>query len=158
MKRLIITGFVLLTALFSLHAQSPMLKAYYEVNEPLVNADAGNASIKADEFVKTLNSMDMKTIPADRQNAVLIIQIKLIADAGRIVAAKDIDKQRENFANLSLSLYSLAKLARLSNQPVYEAYCPMKKMYWLSSEKSIRNPYYGRMMLTCGNITETINP
>jgi hypothetical protein len=102
--------------------------------------------------------MDMKTIPADRQNAVLIIQIKLIADAGRIVAGKDIDKQRENFANLSLSLYSLAKLARLSNQPVYEAYCPMKKMYWLSSEKSIRNPYYGRMMLTCGNITETINP
>jgi Protein of unknown function (DUF3347) len=158
MKRLIITGFVLLTALFSLHAQSPMLKAYYEVKEALVNADAGNASIKADEFVKTLNSMDMKTIPADRQNAVLIIQIKLIADAGRIVAAKDIDKQRENFANLSLSLYSLAKLARLSNQPVYEAYCPMKKMYWLSSEKSIRNPYYGRMMLTCGNITETINP
>ena len=158
MKRLILTGFVLLTALFSLHAQSPMLKAYYEVKEALVNADAGNASIKADEFVKTLNSMDMKTIPADRQNAVLIIQIKLIADAGRIVAAKDIDKQRENFANLSLSLYSLAKLARLSNQPVYEAYCPMKKMYWLSSEKSIRNPYYGRMMLTCGNITETINP
>ena len=158
MKRLIITGFVLLTALFSLHAQSPMLKAYYEVKEALVNADAGNASIKADEFVKTLNSMDMKTIPADRQNAVLIIQIKLIAHAGRIVAAKDIDKQRENFANLSLSLYSLAKLARLSNQPVYEAYCPMKKMYWLSSEKSIRNPYYGRMMLTCGNITETINP
>jgi hypothetical protein len=158
MRHLIVTGFVLLTALFSLHAQSPMLKAYYEVKEALVNADAGNASIKADEFVKTLNSMDMKTIPADRQNAVLIIQIKLIADAGRIVAAKDIDKQRENFANLSLSLYSLAKLARLSNQPVYEAYCPMKKMYWLSSEKSIRNPYYGRMMLTCGNITETINP
>jgi len=158
MRHLIVTGFVLLTALFSLHAQSPMLKAYYEVKEALVNADAGNASIKAAEFAKTLNSMDMKTIPADRQNAVLIIQIKLIADAGRIVAAKDIDKQRENFANLSLSLYSLAKLARLSNQPVYEAYCPMKKMYWLSSEKSIRNPYYGRMMLTCGNITETINP
>jgi Protein of unknown function (DUF3347) len=158
MKHLIVTGFVLLTALFSLHAQSPILKAYYEVKEALVNADAGNASIKAAEFAKTLNSMDMITIPADRQDAVLAMQIKLIADVGRILAAKDIDKQRENFANLSLSLYSLAKLARLSNQPVYEAYCPMKKMYWLSSEKSIRNPYYGRMMLTCGNITETINP
>jgi hypothetical protein len=32
----------------------------------------------------------------------------------------------------------------------------MKKMYWLSSEAAIKNPYYGKMMLTCGSVTETI--
>jgi hypothetical protein len=29
-------------------------------------------------------------------------------------------------------------------------------MYWLSSEAVIKNPYYGKAMLTCGKVTETI--
>ena len=30
----------------------------------------------------------------------------------------------------------------------------MKKAAWLSSEKQIKNPYYGSSMLTCGEVTE----
>ncbi|RYF87461.1 MAG: DUF3347 domain-containing protein, partial [Chitinophagaceae bacterium] len=44
---------------------------------------------------------------------------------------------------------------KLSSQPIYLQYCPMKKASWLSSEKQIRNPYYGSSMLTCGEVTET---
>jgi hypothetical protein len=32
----------------------------------------------------------------------------------------------------------------------------MKKAYWLSPDKAIKNPYYGSAMLTCGKVTETI--
>jgi hypothetical protein len=32
----------------------------------------------------------------------------------------------------------------------------MIKTHWLSSEKAIKNPYYGSAMLTCGEVTETI--
>ncbi|RYF85874.1 MAG: DUF3347 domain-containing protein, partial [Chitinophagaceae bacterium] len=45
---------------------------------------------------------------------------------------------------------------KLSDKPVYVQYCPMKKATWLSSEKQIRNPYYGSSMLTCGEVTETL--
>ncbi|MAQ74933.1 MAG: hypothetical protein CL613_01215 [Aquimarina sp.] len=31
----------------------------------------------------------------------------------------------------------------------------MKKAYWLSKEKDIKNPYYGSSMLTCGKVAET---
>lgn len=34
----------------------------------------------------------------------------------------------------------------------------MKKTYWISDEKKIRNPYYGKEMPDCGNITKTIMP
>jgi Cu(I)/Ag(I) efflux system membrane fusion protein len=27
---------------------------------------------------------------------------------------------------------------------------------WLSTEESIKNPYYGQSMLTCGEVTDTI--
>jgi hypothetical protein len=50
----------------------------------------------------------------------------------------------------------LAKAVKLSVQPVYQDYCPMKKAYWLSSEAAIKNPYYGSQMLSCGKINDTI--
>lgn len=33
---------------------------------------------------------------------------------------------------------------------VKEAYCPMVKKSWLQKDGSIRNPYYGPAMPTCG--------
>lgn len=158
MKHFITTGLVLLTALFSVHAQLPVLKSYYELKEALVNSDATSASVQAAELGKAVANTDIKAIPVNRQDAVKEIQKKLIADATRIGATKEIGKQREYFANLSLNMYALTKQEKLSDQAIYQAYCPMKKMYWLSSEKNIRNPYYGKMMLTCGSITDTINP
>jgi hypothetical protein len=51
----------------------------------------------------------------------------------------------------------LAKAVKLSSEPVYQVYCPMKKANWLSSSKEIKNPYFGSAMLTCGKVVETIN-
>jgi hypothetical protein len=52
---------------------------------------------------------------------------------------------------------SLAKSVKLTTEPIYQAYCPMKKANWLSNDKAIKNPYYGSAMLTCGKVVETIN-
>jgi hypothetical protein len=34
------------------------------------------------------------------------------------------------------------------------AYCPMAKRSWIQKEDAIRNPYYGKSMLTCGSFTK----
>jgi hypothetical protein len=78
-----------------------------------------------------------------------------VQDAGAIATAKDLKKQREVFANLSNNMVAVAKAVKLSVQPVYQQYCPMKKASWLSSEKTIRNPYFGSAMLSCGELTNT---
>jgi DNA-binding transcriptional regulator WhiA len=80
----------------------------------------------------------------------------LLKDAGAISETKDIKHQREHFANLSSNMIVLAKAVKLSSDPIYEAYCPMKKASWLSSEKVIKNPYYGSAMLTCGSVRDTL--
>ena len=149
---------------FSVNAQkasqtvTSLLNSYYEVKNALVYSDVSTASVKADEFIKTSNSVDMNAIPADKMNAFMFLLKKLVSGAEHIATATDIKKQRDYFADFSLDFYSLAKMVKLTDQPVYQAYCPMKKIYWLSNEKTIKNPYYGKMMLTCGSITETINP
>ena len=156
---------VLLTviAIFSVQAQqtsnglTALLNSYYEISKALVNTDAEATAIKAGLFIQANNSFDMKTLPADKADAFIAIRKKLMATAERIRTSKDITKQREYFGSLSLDLYALTKQVKPSGEPVYQVYCPMKKMYWLSNESSIKNPYYGAAMLSCGKVTEIIH-
>ncbi|HSC40409.1 MAG TPA: DUF3347 domain-containing protein [Chitinophagaceae bacterium] len=130
--------------------QAPrLLTSYYGIKDALVAGDANTAAAKAEEFVKAANAIDEKTIPAPTRSA-------LVKDAGDIAGNKDIKQQREHFAGLSTNMATLAKSVKLSSQPVYQQYCPMKKSYWLSADKAIKNPYYGNAMLTCGKVVETI--
>lgn len=164
MKFLSIAAIFILATKPSVQAQKAstkldsLLLSYYEMKNALVNSDATTTSGKAGEFIKASNHVDIKAIPADKLNAFMPLLKKLVSAAQHIAGTKDINKQRDYLAGFSIDFYSLAKIVKLSDQPIYQAYCPMKKMYWLSNEKSIENPYYGKVMLTCGNITETINP
>jgi len=71
--------------------------------------------------------------------------------------ANGIDKQRAAFNDVSASVWKVVKGADKVAQPVYYQYCPMKKAYWVSKDKDIKNPYYGSSMLTCGKTVETKN-
>jgi hypothetical protein len=135
---------------------SQLLSLYYEVKNALVSADASTASAKAGELLNAINNMDVKSLSANDKKAFSQVQYKLEYDARHISEVKDLSHQREHFANLSKNMYSLAKNAKLSDQPVYEEYCPMKDAYWLSNETTIKNPYYGSDMLTCGLVKDTL--
>ena len=133
-----------------------VLHSYYDIKNALVNGDAAVASIKAANMVKALGDVDMKGLSEADRTAYTPLQEKLSFDAHHISESKDITHQREHFSSLSNNIYKLAKATKLAVEPVYQAYCPMKKMYWLSSEAEIKNPYYGKAMLTCGKVTDTI--
>lgn len=128
---------------------SQLLTDYYDIKDALVAGNAATASLKAADFVKQLNGIDAKITSRDNLAA-------LLKDANQISESKDIKHQREHFANFSVNMFALAKSVKLSSDPIYEAYCPMKKAYWLSSETAIKNPYFGSSMLSCGSIKETL--
>ena len=128
---------------------SQLLQSYLDIKNALVAGNANTASLNAGEFVKTLNGIDAKLINEATRSA-------LLKDAGHISGSKDIKQQREYFAPFSTNMYDVTKSVKLTDQPVFYAYCPMKKSYWLSDAPAIKNPYYGSSMLTCGKVTETI--
>ena len=129
---------------------SQLLSSYYNIKDALVAGNASMASTSAEVFVKTVNGIDYKVISEGNIHA-------LLKDAGAISETTDLKKQREQFATLSANMITLAKSVKLGTKPVYETYCPMKKTSWLSDSKTIKNPYYGNAMLSCGNVVETIN-
>lgn len=128
---------------------SQLLSSYYNVKNALVAGDAASTASNAGEFLKMVNAIDYKVISEGNINI-------LAKDAGRIFETKDLQKQRQYFANFSTNMAAVARAFRLSDQPVYLQYCPMKKASWLSAEKDIKNPYFGSSMLTCGEVKETL--
>jgi Cu(I)/Ag(I) efflux system membrane fusion protein len=57
-------------------------------------------------------------------------------------------------------MYGLLKNVDLKNAHVYQEYCPMafneKGAHWLSDDSDIKNPYFGKKMLECGEVTDVI--
>jgi hypothetical protein len=126
-----------------------LLSDYYNIKNALVSGNAATASLKAADFIKTINGVDYKVISEGNVNT-------LLKDAGKIAESKDLKKQREYFSNFSGNMIAVAKAVKLGDKETYVQYCPMKNASWLSNEKAIKNPYYGSAMLTCGEVTGTI--
>ncbi len=79
----------------------------------------------------------------------------------RAIAATDnLEQQRKYFVDLNKHLIALAQNMEGTATPLYVQLCPMANenqgAQWLSTEKEIRNPYYGDAMLTCGSIVDSI--
>jgi hypothetical protein len=158
MKSLFFVLAVLFTTATS--AQSKLLNAvlgaYYKIKDELVAGNSTTASSAAAEFKTAVAALDNSTVSAAEVKAFEPFRQKLLADAAAINATNDLNKQRELFSSLSNNMISVVKAASMSDKEIYVDYCPMKKKYWLSADKAIKNPYYGNKMLTCGNVTETI--
>ena len=128
---------------------SRLLNSYYDIKNALVSGNANTASVKAKEFATILDSLKIDPIDKAILNA-------LTKDVGDISATKELKKQRAVFESFSNNMYAIVKAQKFYSEPVYYAYCPMKKAHWLSKEAVIRNPYYGSSMLSCGKVEETL--
>ncbi len=126
-----------------------LLNTYYKLKDALVSSNPVLAANSADELVKTINGADLQ-IMNDAEKA------GLLKEAVAISQSKDIKLQREKFVTLSNNMFELAKKVKLSAEPIYQQYCPMKKAIWLSNNKAIKNPYFGSAMLSCGSIKATL--
>jgi hypothetical protein len=137
---------------------SSILTDYYQLKNALVAGDAAAAASAAGEMLKAINGVDMNSMSPADHTPFMALKDKLAFDARHISESKDINHQREHFGSLSSNLYQLAKQVKLSSQPIYEDYCPMKKAYWLSGDTAIKNPYFGSVMPNCGRVAGTIQP
>jgi hypothetical protein len=135
---------------------SALLSKYYGIKNALVKSDAVDAAKQAMEFSANVGKIDVKKLDVSEQQAFNNTKSRLLSDAGIIGTSTDLKNQREVFASFSAAMIILIKTAKLSQQPVYIDYCPMKKNYWLSADIQIKNPYYGNSMLTCGKVSETL--
>jgi hypothetical protein len=118
---------------------------YITLKDALIESDEKNVGITAGALQASLSETSHKAA-ADL--------------AAKIASASSLKAQREPFNDLSIEMEKILKAAELSGGTIYKQYCPMANNddggYWFANEKSIRNPYYGDEMMTCGSVKEEI--
>ena len=72
--------------------------------------------------------------------------------ADTLAQAKDLKAAREAFKPLSASLIKYLAGNKTAKASYQQVYCPMADANWLQIGKDIRNPYYGKEMLDCGEL------
>jgi Cu(I)/Ag(I) efflux system membrane fusion protein len=74
--------------------------------------------------------------------------------------SEDIETARKHFVTLSNQMVMLAKIFDPTERTLYIQHCPMANQDngadWLSTEKEIKNPYFGASMLKCGEVKEEL--
>lgn len=140
---------------------APVLSNYYALKDALVADNAKLAAEKGKAMKTALRSIETKDWTAKQRNAYDAVAKKLDTDAEHIGDnAGKIDHQREHFMSLSNNLTTLVKTLKINEETAYSQFCPMandgKGAFWLSKEDKVKNPYYGKKMLTCGSVKETL--
>ena len=133
---------------------------YLELNKSLVQSDFKLTQSNTKKLETSLNKIDMKLLDEEAHNAWMEQFSNLKKHIGLLQIAKDIEKQREIFSDLSNLMIEIAETFGLKIETVFVAYCPMalddKGAFWLSEKEEINNPYFGDKMLRCGEVKKKI--
>ena len=137
-------------------ALNSVITAYLDVKTALAADNSTAAQDKAKVLNTKVSAVLVNDLTAVQQSVWKNYADKLSFDSRHISETKVIDHQREHFASLSKNLYTVIKDLKINSSVLYWQYCPMKKSSWLSDIPAIQNPYYGKEMIDCGSVKETL--
>ena len=119
---------------------------YVQLKNALVESDSAEAQKLASALQKSLTDYEGCETTA--------------SIAEKIAGTNNLEFQRKDFTALSMDLIAFIKSSPIKSGVIYVQHCPMANKGdggdWLSTEKEIKNPYYGSEMLECGRVTEEI--
>lgn len=139
-----------------------VVSSYLLLKEKLTN---DNANIQTDvkAIQKSLKTVDMSLVMEDAHNEWMKALNSLNKELKLLEKAVNIEEQRNHFLTISKSLSDAVQKLGIqmeADKTLYIEFCPManenKGGYWLSLEKEIKNPYFGKKMLKCGEVKATI--
>ena len=141
-------------------AINEIVEHYLHLKNALIADNAKEAASAGKAMVVAMGKVDKSSLTGEQKTIYADVEDDAKEHAEHISEnAGDISHQREHFDILSKDIYDLVKVFG-STQTLYKDYCPMynnnKGAIWLSETKAIKNPYYGKKMLSCGAVKEEI--
>ncbi|MFD2037671.1 efflux RND transporter periplasmic adaptor subunit [Belliella marina] len=136
-----------------------VVKSYMKIKDALVKSEAKVVQDAVKPAKINLSNVDMKLLDGDAHDIWMDLLKPIQGSLDKISQLNDVEEQRVHFETLSDNLIEAVEYFGVAGNTLYRQYCPMafrdQGAYWLSEEKEIRNPYFGDMMLTCGEVKET---
>jgi hypothetical protein len=152
-------------------AFSEMLTEYYAIKDALVNWDTVKADQAAYALSAKVDSLPVKTLKADSSIILTAesLDASISSEAKAFTGESGIEARRRSFNMLTDQLYALVNAVRYDGEKIYHIKCPMafketEEGFWLSKTPEIVNPYLGNKhpvyknkMLSCGEVTDSLD-
>lgn len=116
-----------------------VLDHYLMIQAALARDSIKGVDENASAIAKAVKGDEMKMLSSD-----------VATQAGSLAKATDLKAARAAFKPLSNSLIKYLTDRKAGMGTYHEAFCPMAGASWLQTEKSIKNPYMGGAMSSCG--------
>lgn len=138
-----------------------LLDSVLAAADALANDDLKSARASASKVKQSLAAVDMSVLAPEAHERWMQSLNDLRLSTDGMLAAKDIEAFRIAFAPLSPEMVRVVKtFGPVRSEPLYDFRCPMAfdnmGATWLQKDKTVRNPYLGKAMPTCGEVIETI--
>ena len=134
---------------------SPLISQYLQTKEALASDNLEKAKASLEHISHVLGSVEMKLLAGETHMRWMKLSNVLESSAQEALNANTINDARLHFAELSHAMIEALKTFRhAESKPLYEFYCSMafegKGAFWIQEDEETANPYYGSMMLKCG--------
>jgi len=139
----------------------PLYESYLNWKDALTNDSFEEAQRMATNMKSALEGINMSLFKGDAHNAWMDYQGSVNSSLEHVQHLSDIEQLRKAFQSVSAIMIEMTTAFKPLGEAIYVQHCPMADNNngadWLSTEKEIRNPYFGSSMLTCGEVTREIN-
>lgn len=140
-------------------ALQPVYKEYLHLKDALVADNFTNAKKAGSNMQKELSGIKMSLFTGESNDSWIKYNNNLKTALKPAVQIKTMAEMRKMFEKVSETMIQLTKTFNPFEVTLYMQYCPMVNdntgANWLSIDKEIRNPYFGKEMDKCGEIKIT---
>lgn len=135
--------------------------SYLALKDLMVEGNASDIRKAGISVKDDLSKVDMTLAKGEAHMHWMALQQPMQESLEAITQSGNRDDQRLQFINLSKALINaLQSFGSGMESPLYIQFCPManndKGATWISREEEIINPYFGELMLNCGNVEDII--
>lgn len=134
--------------------------SYIDLKNELIKANVDSVRKESEKLSENLSKVDENLLSNKEAYEQWLLLVKELKKTNKTISSSSkIKEQRKEFIRLS-ELFIEAVQVFSINEVTYKQYCPMANKdngaYWLSKESKVLNPYYGEMMLKCGEVKQII--
>lgn len=138
-----------------------MFEGYTRIQAALAEDDLEKAKVAFSSMHAVLHMMPKEGLDSstkadwDSTDAQIMAVLPPMASAGTLEAV------RIHFMDFSQILAeAIEKFGIVGESPIYQFHCPMAKdnkgADWLQKDSGLANPYFGKSMLTCGELVRKL--
>ena len=136
------------------------VETYLELSAFLIETDFEGAKKNLPALTENVNNIDMMLLSDNAHDNWMKIQNNMKDALKKMQESENIDQLRKHYIKLSDNMISAVK-SYGTGEKIYVQYCPMANddqgAYWLSRKTEILNPYFGDMMLLCGEVRDSVS-